>query len=95
MLPEPVLNIFRQAEIRLWGQLHGVEKIEHERNRLRLKIKDSAKLDHAKLFEWLCDDQSSLKYIPENTLDLNDVPADMPAILSRLKQMERVFRVES
>ena len=30
MLPEPVLNIFRQAEIRLWGQLHGVEKIEHE-----------------------------------------------------------------
>ena len=28
MLPEPVLNIFRHAEIRLWGQLHGVEKIE-------------------------------------------------------------------
>ena len=95
MLPEPVLNIFRQAEIRLWGQLHGVEKIEHERNRLRLQIKDTAKLDHAKLVEWLCDDQSSLKYIPENTLDLNDVPADMPAILSRLKQMEQVFIVNS
>ena len=95
MLPEPVLNIFRQAEIRLWGQLHGVEKIEHERNRLRLQIKDTAKLDHAKLVEWLSDDQPSLKYIPENTLDLNDVPADMPAILSRLKQMEQVFIVNS
>ena len=95
MLPEPVLNIFRQAEIRLWGQLHGVEKIVHERNRLRLQIKDIAKLDHAKLVEWLSDDQSSLKYIPENTLDLNDVPADMPVILSRLKQMEQVFIVNS
>jgi transcription-repair coupling factor (superfamily II helicase) len=95
MLPEPVLNIFRHAEIRLWGQLHGVEKIEHERNRLRLQIKDTAKLDHAKLVEWLCDDQTTLKYIPENTLDLNDVPPDMPAILSRLKQMEQVFKVNS
>ena len=47
MLPEPLLNIFRQAEIKLWGQLHGVEKIEHERNRLRLQIKDPTKLDHA------------------------------------------------
>ena len=95
MLPEPVLNIFRHAEIRLWGQLHGVEKIEHDRNRLRLKSKDTAKLDHDKLVESMSDDQSSLKYIPENTLDLNDVPADMPAILRRLKQMEQVFIVNS
>ena len=72
-----------------------MEKIEHERNRLRLQIKDTAKLDHAKLVEWLCDDQSSLKYIPENTLDLNDVPADMPNILSRLRQMEQFFIVNS
>ena len=72
-----------------------MEKIEHERNRLRLQIKDTAKLDHAKLVEWLCDDQSSLKYIPENTLDVNDVPGNMPAILSRLKQMEQVFIVYS
>ena len=95
MLPEPVLNIFKQAEIRLWGQLHGVEKIEHERNRLRLQIKDTTKLDHARLVEWLCDEKSSLKYIPENTLDLNDVPAEMPVILSRLKQMEQFFIVNS
>ncbi len=91
MIPEPVLNIFRNAEIRLWGQFHGVEKIEYERNRLRLQISDTAKLNHDKLVEWLCDDQRSLKYIPENTLYLNDVPADMPAILSRLKKMEKVF----
>ncbi len=95
ILPEAVLNIFRHAEIRLWGQLHGVEKIEYENNRLRLKIKDTAKLDHDKLVEWLCDDQTSLNYVPENTLNLNDVPADMPTILSRLKQMEHFFIVNS
>ena len=76
-------------------QLHGGEKNEHERNRLRLQIKDTTKLDHARLVEWLCDEKSSLKYIPENTLDLNDVPAEMPVILSRLKQMEQVFIVNS
>ena len=27
IIPEPVLNIFKQAEIRLWGQLHGVERL--------------------------------------------------------------------
>ena len=91
MLPEPVLNIFRHAEIKLWGQLHGVQKIEHERNRLRLQIKDTSKIDHNKLVKWLCDEQKSLKYTPNNTLDLNDVPADMPTILNRLKQMEQVF----
>ena len=95
ILPEAVLNIFRHAEIRLWGQLHGVEKIEYEHNRLRLKIKDTAKLDHDKLVEWLCDDQTSINYVPENTLNLNDVPADMPKILSRLKQMEHFFIVKN
>ena len=93
ILPEAVLNIFRNAEIRLWGQLHGVEKIEYEHNRLRLKIKDNAKLNHDKLLEWLCDDQTSLNYVPENSLNLNDVPADMPTILSKLKQMEHFFIV--
>ena len=74
-------------------RLHGVEKIEHERNRLRLQIRDAAKLNHKKLVEWLCDDHTSLKYIPDNTLDLNDVPADMLTIQNRLKQMEKVFIV--
>ena len=95
ILPESVLNIFRQAEIRLWGQLHGVQKIEHECNRLRLQVKDTARLNHDKLVEWLCDHKSKLKYTPENTLDLNEVPPEMPAILSRLKQLEQVFNVNS
>ena len=94
MLPESVLNIFRHAEIRLWGQLYGVEKIEHDRNRLRLQIKDSSKIDHNKLVEWLCDDHISIKYIPENILDLNDVPADMHTILNKLKQLEQVFIIK-
>jgi len=91
MLPEPMLNIFRNAEIRLWGQLHGVEKIELNRNCLRLQIGDTSKLNHDKLVELLCNERAPLKYIPENILDLNDVPADMPEIISRLKQMEKVF----
>jgi len=90
-LPESVLNIFRNAEVRLWGQLHGVEKIEHNRNRLRIQIKDPAKLNHDKLVECLCEKGSPLKYIPENTLDYNNVLPEMPAILKGLKKLERVF----
>ena len=45
-LPESVLNIFRNAEVRLWGQLHGVETIEHDHNRLRIQLKDASRLNH-------------------------------------------------
>ncbi|HHZ79236.1 MAG TPA: transcription-repair coupling factor, partial [Candidatus Lambdaproteobacteria bacterium] len=90
-LPESVLNIFRNAEVRLWGQLHGVEKIEHGRNRLRIKVKDASRLNHEKLIEWLCEEETQLSYIPENTLDFKNVPPEMPAILNGLKKLEQVF----
>ncbi|MBC8259427.1 MAG: transcription-repair coupling factor [SAR324 cluster bacterium] len=95
MLPESVLNIFRNAEVRLWGQLHGVEKIEHDRSRLRIQVKDAAKLNHEKLIEWLCEQNTDLSYIPENTLDLKNIPAEMPSILNGLKQLEKVFTVSN
>ena len=94
-LPESVLNIFRSAEVRLWGQLHGVEKIEHDRNRLRIQVKDAAKLNHDKLIECLCEQESPLSYIPENTLEYNNVLPEMPAVLKGLKKLERVFTVFS
>ena len=92
-LPESVLNIFRNAEVRLWGQLHGVQTIEHDRNRLRIQVKDAAKLNHEKLIEWLFEDESQLSYIPENTLDFKNVPPEMPAILNGLKKLEQVFTI--
>ena len=90
-LPESVLNIFRNAEVRLWGQLHGVEKIEYDRNKLRIQVKDASKLNHEKLIEWLCEDKSALSYIPENTLDFKNVPPDMTEILNGLIKLEQVF----
>jgi len=92
-LPESVLNIFRNAEVRLWGQLHGVETIEHDSNRLRIQLKDASKLNHEKLIEWLCEQETDLSYIPENTLDYKNVPPEMPAILNGLKKLEQVFTV--
>jgi transcription-repair coupling factor (superfamily II helicase) len=94
-LPESVLNIFRNAEVRLWGQLHGVETIEHDHNRLRIQLKDASKLNHEKLIEWLCEQETALSYIPENTLDFKNVPPEMPAILNGLKKLEQVFSVSS
>ena len=94
-LPESVLNIFRNAEVRLWGQLHGVETIEHDHNRLRIQLKDASILNHEKLIEWLCEQETNLIYIPENTLDFKNVPPEMPAILNGLKKLEQVFTVSS
>ena len=94
-LPESVLNIFRNAEVRLWGQLHGVQKIEHGRNRLRIQVKDASRLNHEKLIEWLCEEETQLSYIPENTLDYKNVPPEMAAILNGLKKLEQVFTVYS
>ena len=93
ILPESVLNIFRNAEVRLWGQLHGVEKIEHEQNRLRIQVKDASRLNHEKLVGWLCEQETPLSYIPENTLDYKNVPPEMTAILKSLKNLEQVFTV--
>ena len=92
-LPESVVNIFRNAEVRLWGQLHGVETIEHDSNRLRIQVKDASKLNHEKLIEWLCEQETSLSYIPEKTLDYKNVPPEMTAILKGLKKLEKVFTV--
>ncbi|MEE2600098.1 MAG: transcription-repair coupling factor [SAR324 cluster bacterium] len=92
-LPESVVNIFRNAEVRLWGQLHGVETIEHDSNRLRIQVKDASKLNHEKLIEWLCEQETALSYIPENTLDYKNVPPEMTAILKGLKKLEKVFTV--
>ena len=91
VLPESVLNIFRNAEVRLWGQLHGVVTIKHEQNRLRIMVKDSSKLNHEKLVEWLSKSDTGLSYIPENTLDYKNVPPEMKAILNGLKELEKVF----
>ena len=90
-----MLNIFRYAEVRLWGQLHGVQKIEHGRNRLRIQVKDASRLNHEKLIEWLCEEETQLSYIPENTLDYKNVPPEMAAILNGLKKLEQVFTVYS
>ena len=91
LLPESVLNIFRSAEVRLWGQLNGVDKIEHERNRLRIQVKDPSKLNHEKLIHMLFEQETPLSYIPENILDYKNVPPEMNAILKSLKMIEQVF----
>ena len=60
---------------------------------MRIQVKDASKLNHEKLIEWLCEQETALSYIPENTLDYKDVPPEMTAILNGLKKLEQIFTV--
>ncbi len=90
-MPESLVNLFMITQIRFWAQRYGVELIQHGKQRLRLQIRDSGKLQPDKLITWLSEPQTPLRYIPENTLDMQPVPPEMQMIQKSLKEVERVF----
>ena len=92
-LPQSLLNIFWNTEIRIWAQFYGVEYVEHKTDRLQIKIKDTSRLNHNELVECLSKKGSTLKYIPEKTLELYNVTSGMNSILKGLRNLERVFNL--
>ncbi|HJL88025.1 MAG: transcription-repair coupling factor [SAR324 cluster bacterium] len=90
-MPESLVNLFMTAQIRLWAQRFGVESVHHSKQRLRLQIRDSSRLQPDRLIEWLSEPQTPLRYVPENILDLQPVPPMIQAIQKSLKDVERVF----
>ena len=90
-LPQSVINFFKFCEIRLWGQFFGVESIEHKTEKLRIRFRDTSKINHTKLIELLSEKKSNLSYSHENTLTLNNVPSDINNIFKRLIKLEEVF----
>ena len=37
-IPESVINLFKEAQVRCWGQRFGVPAIEYKQNKLRLQL---------------------------------------------------------
>ena len=91
LIPETFLNIFRNREIRLWGQSFGVESIEHKMNSLRIQFRDISRINPEKLIKLLFEKERKLSYIPEDTIEIHNVPAEMISIIQGLKSLEKVF----
>ena len=90
-LPASVINFFKFGEIRIWGQFFGVESIEHKPEKLRIRFKDTSKINHNKLIELLSEKKSNLSYSNDNTLVLKNVPSEINKILNRLQELEKAI----
>ena len=90
-LPEALLNLFKSTQVRIWAQERRVQTVELRGEKLRLQIAKPDALNHETLIHWLSEPDSALRYIPENTLEVRNVPPDFDAILGELRLLEEVF----
>jgi transcription-repair coupling factor (superfamily II helicase) len=90
-IPESVINLFKEAQVRCWGQRFGVPAIEFKQNKLRLQLLPTTKMKHDALVEWLSEPNSPLRFHPETTLEMLQVPQSMDGILAGLQQFQRIF----
>ena len=90
-IPESVINLFKEAQVRCWGQRFGVPAIEYKQNKLRLQLLPTTKMKHDALVEWLSEPNSPLRFHPETTLEMLQVPQSMDGILAGLQQFQRIF----
>ena len=94
-LPEALLNLFKSAQVRIWAQERCVQTVELRGEKLRLQIAKPDALNHETLIHWLSEPDSALRYIPENTLEVCNVPPDFDAILGELRLLEDLFAGKS
>lgn len=90
-LPEPLIDLFKSTQVRLLGQRCAFKTIEHRNNQLKVQVWKTDKLNTEKLVEWLQKPESPLRFIPENTLVLYNVPNSMNHILAGLQRFEELF----
>lgn len=90
-LPEPLINLFKSVQARLFGQRYAFKLIEHRNNQLKVQIAENTQLNTEKLVHWLQMPQTPLRFVPENTLMLSQVPNSMNAILEGLRNFEQLF----
>jgi transcription-repair coupling factor (superfamily II helicase) len=87
--PEAVLNLFKEAQVRCWGQKFGVPVIEHKGQKLRIQLLPDTQLQHENLISWLSEANTPLRFQPETTLELTQVPPSLDAILAGLQQFQQ------
>ncbi|MEC8545013.1 MAG: hypothetical protein VXY89_15830, partial [SAR324 cluster bacterium] len=68
-----------------------VPAIEYRQNKLRLQLLPNTKMKHDALVEWLSEPNSPLRFHPETTLEMLQVPQSMDGILAGLQQFQRIF----
>ena len=90
-LPEPLIDLFKSTQVRLLGQRCAFKTIEHRNNQLKVQVWKTDKLNTEKLVEWLQKPESPLRFIPDNTLVLYNVPNSMNHILAGLQRFEELF----
>ncbi len=90
-LPDPLLNLFKCTQARLLGQRYGLKTIEHRKHELRIEIVHGEKLNTQELVAWLQNKETTLRFVPENTLMLTHVPNSMDKILENLRRFEKLF----
>ena len=90
-LPDPLIDLFKSTQARLLGQRFAFKTIEHRNNQLQVQVLKTEKLNTEKLIEWLQQPQTPLRFIPENTLILHNVPNSMNHILAGLQRFEELF----
>ena len=73
------------------GQRFGVPAIEYKQNKLRLQLLPTTRMKHDALVEWLSEPNSPLRFQPETTLEMLQVPQSMDGILAGLQQFQRIF----
>ena len=67
------------------------EAIEYKKNKLRLQLLPTIRMKHDALVEWLSEPNSPLRFHPETTLEMLQVPQSMDGILAGLEQFQRIF----
>ncbi len=90
-LPDPLIDLFKSTQARLLGQRFAFKTIEHRNNQLQVQILKTDKLNTEKLIEWLQQPQTPLRFVPENTLILTNIPNSMNHILDGLQRFEKLF----
>jgi transcription-repair coupling factor (superfamily II helicase) len=90
-MPELMLNLFKVAQVRLWSQQQGVALVEYRQHAVRLQLRDPQRINADQLIAWLSEPDCALRYIPENTLEVRNVSADIDDILFELRQLDPLF----
>ncbi len=90
-LPDPLINLFKSMQVRLLGQRFAFKSIHHHNTQLQVQIAQTEKLNSEKLVKWLQIPQTPLRFVPENTLVLNNIPNSMNDILEGLRSFAQLF----
>ncbi|MGK5092847.1 transcription-repair coupling factor [Deltaproteobacteria bacterium TL4] len=90
-MPPMVVNLFKNAQIRLWGQKSYAKLIEYRNQKLRVTLVQPKYLNMEKLLRLLSLPKSPLKLVGKATLELEHIEQNMDSFFEGLKTIEGLF----